>query len=150
MLRERDVPAPGAPVPPGGPPPAGLEIKVGGQADADVDSELPIPKTRILCGHNIGGQFFGRAVWRDNVENDIEHYLAAVVRSARARVNRHDLEELAEEYRRERLYVGDYKGRPGFIAKMIVYLLNSKRRNDLLLKKSYQIHGTSLIKEVKR
>jgi hypothetical protein len=110
---------------------------VGGQADADVDSELPIPKTRILCGHNIGGQFFGRAVWRDNVENDIEHYLAAVVRSARARVNRHDLEELAEEYRRERLYVGDYKGRPGFIAKMIVYLLNSKRRNDDYIEAMY-------------
>jgi hypothetical protein len=110
MLRERDVSAPpaGAPAPP-----AGLEIKqLGGNAEAVVDSELPIPKTRILCGHNIGGQFFGRAIWRDNVEDDIEHYLAAVVRSARSRVNRHDLEELAEEYRRERLYVGDYSHGP--------------------------------------
>ena len=112
MLRERDVSAPLAEPPPGAPAPAGLEIKLGVNAEAVVDSELPIPKTRILCGHNIGGQFFGRAIWRDNVENDIEHYLAAVVRSARSRVNRHDLEELAEEYRRERLYVGDYSHGP--------------------------------------
>ena len=136
MLQERDA------VQQAGPPSAPDEPVPGGATDGPADTPdeeigQPIPKTRILCGFNIGGRFCGRAVWEDNIENDIEHYLAAIVHSARSRVNSYDLEELAEEYQRERCYVGDYKGCPGFIAKMIVYLLNSKRRDDDYIEAMY-------------